>query len=191
MRKKHISIQVPKLCFERRLSNPFLWSMAAAKIRLESQTAGSSAIGQQPQMLQGESHHPAHERLYLLPDSQASDQVWPDTRASAFLETVDSNKNLFGLRIPRYFCQNFFRIAPQSSPFPTQPLSLPLRSSRLDLPPGFTDPPASSGYGLFFHTLGFPSYLAQLSCVSDSQRIWTNTQWQRPRNKSRCTRGMK
>lgn len=121
MRKKHISIQVQKLFFERRLSNPFLQSVPAAKIRLESQTAGNLVIGQQPQMLQGESHHPAHERLYFLPDSQASEQVWPDTRASAFLETVDSNKNLFGLRIPRCFCQNFFRIAPQSNPFPIQP----------------------------------------------------------------------
>lgn len=121
MREQHICIQVQKLFFERRLSNPFLQRMAAAKIRLESQMAGSLVIGQQPQMLQGESHHPAHERLYFLPDSQASDQVWPDTRASAFLETVDSNKNLFGLRIPQYFCQNFFRIAPQSNPFPIQP----------------------------------------------------------------------
>ena len=34
MRKKHICIQVQKLFFERRLSNPFLQSMAAAKIRL-------------------------------------------------------------------------------------------------------------------------------------------------------------
>lgn len=121
IREQHICIQVQKLFFERRLSNPFLQRMAAAKIRLESQMAGSLVIGQQPQMLQGESHHPAHERLYFLPDSQASDQVWPDTRASAFLETVDSNKNLFGLRIPQYFCQNFSRIAPQSNPFPIQP----------------------------------------------------------------------
>lgn len=39
MTEKHICIQVQKLFFERRLSNPFLQSMAAVKICLESKMA--------------------------------------------------------------------------------------------------------------------------------------------------------
>lgn len=76
-----------------------------------------------------------------------------DTRASVS-ETVDSNKNLFGLRIPQYFCQNFFRIAPQSNLFPPfNLLSLPLRHSRLaSATPVWQISPTSSGCGLSFPT---------------------------------------